>query len=97
MTSCFDRKCSNRYCNPNKEIIFLFWKDASYQTGSCLDVSDLKPEIVIVTSGILIQETETHYSIALDHYPDQCTWRQVEHIPKINVVRVYKAPWPFEE
>lgn len=75
-------------------MIFLRWSDASYQTECVLYRHDLKPEMMITTGGLLIQETATHYSVALDHYPGQETWRQVAHIPKVNVRQVVKFPWP---
>ena len=93
-TICHSRTCKERNRQPERCLIYLRWSDASYQTGDGLYLQDLEPEVLIETAGFLIQETETHYSVALDHYAVAETWRHVANIPKGMVRQAVKFPWP---
>ena len=69
-----------------KSIAYIKWCDASYQRGECT-AEDLVPEVIIESAGFLIREDEKTYSIAMDWYESYKTWRYIEHIPKVNVIR----------
>lgn len=86
---CFDKHCKSRYKYSEKTLIFIKWDDASYQEGPFF-IGNLKQGIILHTAGHLVQETDTHYSVAMDYYEEEGTWRHVTHIPKRMVVEVQK-------
>ena len=86
---CYDKHCKARNKNSEKTLIHIKWEDASYQEGPYY-VSNLKSGIILETAGHLIQETDTHYSIGMDFFEDEGTWRHVTHIPKGMVVKVQR-------
>ena len=90
---CFDKFCKSRNKNTEQKLILIRWDDASYQEGPFY-IGNLKTGIVLETAGHLVQETDTHYSVAMDFYEEEGTWRHVTHIPKGMVVGVQKFPVP---
>lgn len=70
-----------------RTIVWVKWFDASYQRGECADV-DLVPRVELESAGLLVREDKESVSIALDHYTDDATWRYIEHIPKVNILRM---------
>lgn len=76
--------------------VYVKWFDASYQRGEC-DESDLIDHVVLHSFGILIRESETSYSIAMDQYDADRTWRYIEHIPKVNVLSIQRVEFRKEE
>jgi hypothetical protein len=90
---CFDKKCTSRNKNSEKTLILIRWDDASYQEGPYY-IGNLKYGVILETAGHLVQENETHYSVAMDFYEEEGTWRHVTHIPKGMVVSVHKFPVP---
>lgn len=90
---CFDRLCKSRNNNSEKTLIFIKWTDASYQEGPDY-IGNLNSGIVLETAGHLVQETDTYYSVALDFYEKEGTWRHITHIPKVIVTEVQKFPVP---
>jgi hypothetical protein len=90
---CSDKSCKSRNKNVEKSLILVKWNDASYQEGPYF-IGNLKSGVILETAGHLVQETETHYSIAMDHYEEDGTWRHITHIPKGMVVEVQKFPVP---
>lgn len=69
---------------------YIRWFDASYQRGEC-DESDLVDHVVLHSFGVLVRESEVSYSIAMDQYDGDKTWRYIEHIPKVNVLSIQKV------
>ena len=90
---CFDKSCKSRNKNTEKTLILIRWNDASYQEGPYF-IGNLKTGVVLETAGHLVQETDTHYSVALDFYDEEGTWRHTTHIPKGMVVGVQKFAVP---
>ena len=86
---CSDKSCKSRNTNIEKSLILVRWDDASYQEGPFY-VGNLKPGVILETAGHLVQETETHYSVAMDYYEEEGSWRHITHIPKGMVVGVQK-------
>lgn len=76
--------------------VYVKWFDASYQRGEC-DESDLIDHVVLHSFGILIRESDTSYSIAMDQYDADRTWRYIEHIPKVNVLSIQRVEFRKEE
>jgi len=63
------------------------WFDASYQRGEC-SLEELVPRVEIESAGLLVHEDSDTVSIALDQYDADRTWRYIEHIPKVNILRM---------
>lgn len=91
--TCTDLTCKYRYTG-EPQLILVKWSDASYQSGGPLAINEINREVLIWTAGILVEDSETHYSIALDFYEVNTTWRYICHIPKGMVLETYKIPWP---
>ena len=75
---------------PKKMIAYVRWFDASYQRGEC-DLSEMNTRVELESAGLLVREDEESISIALDKYKDDGTWRYIEHIPKVNVLRIRRV------
>lgn len=73
-----------------KTLAYVRWFDASYQRGEC-DLADLNTRVELESAGLLVREDEESISIALDEYKDDGTWRYIEHIPKVNVLRIRRV------
>lgn len=71
-------------------IAYVEWFDASYQRGEC-DASELVPRVNLQSAGLLVREDEESVSIALDQYSVDGIWRYIEHIPKVNVLKLRKV------
>jgi len=89
--SCFDKTCKSRNKNIDKTLILIKWDDASYQEGPYY-IGGFKPGVILETAGHLVQETDTHYSVAMDFYENDGTWRHITHIPKGMIVEMQKFP-----
>lgn len=72
---------------PPRTLVYVRWTDASYQRGEC-SLADMVPRVEVESAGILVAEDDETISIALDHYAAESTWRSIEHIPKVLVVKV---------
>lgn len=72
---------------PRLPIVVVRWFDASFQAGS-LTLADLETRCEMVTAGHLVREDGESISIALDHCPQHGDWRDVTHIPKVNVLNI---------
>ena len=72
------------------KFIYIKWFDASYQRGECTE-EELNPSVVIESAGLLVKETATTVTIALDRYADNGTWRYIEHIPRCNILKMRKV------
>lgn len=71
-------------------VAYVEWFDASYQRGEC-DDSELVHRVELKSAGLLVREDKESVSIALDHYDSDGTWRYIEHIPKVNVLRIRRV------
>jgi hypothetical protein len=71
-------------------LAYVRWADASFQRGEVSD-DELVPRVEIESAGLLVREDADTVSIALDHYERDGLWRFVQHIPKVNVVRLKKV------
>lgn len=70
-----------------RKLVVVDWSDASYQRGEC-SVEEFVPRVVLCTAGHLVREDADTISVALDCYDAEGTWRHIQHIPKVNVLRV---------
>ena len=86
---CYSKICKERDSLSENCIIYLRWHDATYQGDVCY-LSDIKKEVILESAGILVKETDTHYSLCLDRYPEKETYRHITTIPKAMVVEVRK-------
>lgn len=68
-------------------LVWVRWFDASYQRGECTD-SELVTKVELESAGLLVREDEESVSIAMDSYVNDRTWRHIEHIPKVNILRI---------
>jgi hypothetical protein len=66
---------------PPRRLVVVRWLDASFQASECID-HELNPGIIVESASILAREDDDSISLALDSYPQQGLWRQVQHIPK---------------
>lgn len=73
-----------------KTLVYVRWFDASYQRGECT-LEEMVTRVELESAGLLVQETEDSVSIALDEYLEDGTWRYIEHIPKVNILRMEKV------
>ena len=89
--SCFDKSCKSRNKVENLSLIYIEWKDASYQDGPSY-IGNIISDALLKTGGLLVQETETHFSVALDFYESDATWRHITNIPKGMIVKVQRFP-----
>lgn len=71
-------------------LVWVRWFDASYQRGECTD-DELVTTVELESAGLLVREDEESVSIALDQYSKDGTWRYIEHIPKVNVLRIKRV------
>lgn len=86
---CFDKTCNSRNRSEKTTLVLLKWNDASYQGGP-LYLGGIVPGVIMETGGILIQESDTHYSIAMDQYKEDATFRHITNIPKGMVTEIRK-------
>lgn len=93
---CYDKLCKSRCITEGFHLIYIRWNDASHQSGP-LYLAELNSDIEIETGGLLVQETDTHYSVAGDYFEKDGTWRHVTHIPKGMVVSVQKFSIALEK
>lgn len=69
------------------KLAHIKWFDASYQRGECT-ADELFSEVYLHSAGILVRETETVVTLAIDRYDNDETWRYISHIPKVNIVEI---------
>lgn len=94
MSNCFDKECKSRLPQSLERIVIIDWIDASYQRGELYLKDIVSPGVKIQTCGLLIQETDEFYSLALDFYPEDGAFRYVSHIPKVNVINIRSVAFP---
>ena len=90
---CFDKTCKSRFKTDGLILIFIKWHDASYQAGPTF-LGNIVEDYTLETGGLLVKETDTHYSVALDFNREDATWRHISNIPKGMVVEVQKFSVP---
>lgn len=90
MFECHSKVCKDRDPLAENVIIYLKWHDASYQDGGPYYISEIKPVVILESVGILIKETDTHYSFCTDRYTEKETYRHITNVPKGMVVEVRK-------
>jgi hypothetical protein len=71
-------------------LVWVRWFDASYQHGECT-VDELVSKVELESAGLLVAEDAKTVSLALDYYQADDTWRHIQHIPKVNVIRMKKV------
>ena len=64
---------------PNR-LVVVRWIDASHQQGP-ITRCELSDDLELVTVGLLIQETETRITLAMEYDPTDGQMREVQHIP----------------
>lgn len=74
-------------------IALVKWFDASYQRGERSE-EDLVPRVELVSAGLLVREDDETVSIALDRCDADGLWRDIEHIPKVNIRRIKRIRVP---
>lgn len=84
--TCHDRECRVRQ-KSQPQVVWITWEDASYQSSE-LFLDDLIPGVTLETIGLLIAESETHYSVALQWHRETNLYRYVSHIPKAMVTHI---------
>ena len=89
MFECYSKTCRQRDLLKERCVIYIRWHDASYQDGP-LYLNDIDPLVILDSAGILVKETETHYTIALDMHTKEENFRHVQSIPKGMVIEVRK-------
>lgn len=72
---------------PKRTVMYVEWFDASYQRGEFTE-DELVSRVVLLSAGILVREDKETVSIALDQYEAGGTWRYIEHIPRVNILRI---------
>jgi hypothetical protein len=70
-------------------IVWVRWFDASYQAHE-VTLDELVTRVYLETSGMLIVDDKAVVSIALDYCEMDKTWRRVQNIPKVNIVKMRK-------
>lgn len=70
-------------------IAVVTWFDASYQRGEC-SIDELVPRVILESAGFLIREDADSVSIGMDYYPEDETWRHIENIPRVNIIKIRK-------
>lgn len=89
MFECYSKTCKQRDRLKESCIVYIRWHDACYKEGPCY-LNDIEDEIIVESAGILVKETDTHYSLCLDKYSVEESFRHIETIPKEMVVEVRK-------
>jgi hypothetical protein len=76
-----------------RTVVHVRWFDASYQRGE-LTEDELSPRVEMESAGLLVREDGDNISLALDYYREDGLWRHVEHIPKVNLLRITRLAVP---
>ena len=69
----------------NITLIYIKWFDASFEPGPILE-HEVDPELFVVTGGIFLREDDEYVTIASDFNERYDTWRNISHIPKVNII-----------
>jgi hypothetical protein len=88
---CYDHNCKSRCMTDGLILIFVKWHDASHQEGPSY-LGNIKEDYTLESGGLLVKETDSHYSIATDFNREDATWRHITNIPKGMVIEVQKFP-----
>lgn len=86
---CYSKTCKQRDSLEEGCVIYIRWHDACHKDGPCY-LNDIEDDVIIESAGILVRETDTHFSICLDKYFVDETFRHITTIPKAMVVEVQK-------
>jgi hypothetical protein len=89
MFECYSKTCKQRDALAENCVIYIRWHDATHQDGPCY-LDDISTEVILESAGILVKETDTHFSLCLDKHVKNETFRHITTIPKTMVVEVRK-------
>jgi hypothetical protein len=96
MLECHSKTCKQRDSLAENCVIYIRWHDACHKEGPCY-LNDIENEVIIESAGILVRETETHFSICQDRYVVDETFRHVTTIPKAMVVEIGKFNLEYKD
>lgn len=68
-------------------MVCVKWFDSSKQGGE-VRLGTLRPYLEIYTAGFLVREDDETISTAEDWITEEECWRNVSHIPKVNVLAI---------
>lgn len=70
-------------------IAIVDWFDASMQKGPMLP-EEMRPFITLRTVGWLVRADNKVVTVAMDFHEEDGTYRDIAHIPRVNVLRIKK-------
>jgi hypothetical protein len=76
-----------------RPVVRIIWSDASHQQGPILE-KEFRTEVILDLVGFLVRETAGHYTLAAEYCGEEDGWRNIHHIPKVNVVFVARIAGP---
>ena len=74
-------------------LVLVFWDDASHNSA-LRQRQDFEKEWVGYAAGILADIDKTHISIAQEYFPRSDEYRDVQHIPRKNVLEIRHVSMP---
>lgn len=74
-------------------IAVVDWEDASGEHGP-LSIREMSPLRRMRSCGIFVQETDKCVTLAQDYCPEEDDYRELLHIPKVNIIKLKKVRIP---